>query len=68
MVECAFLRRSRTAELADTEGRWFLSGCYRKAIVDGPDGNESALCHERRAFQIMGSLIDHCWRSAPDCG
>jgi hypothetical protein len=25
------LGRKRTVELADTGGRWFLSGCYRKA-------------------------------------
>jgi hypothetical protein len=53
-TELAFPSRSRTAELADTEGRLFLSGCYRKTIVDDPDGIESALCYERRAFQSMG--------------
>ena len=33
IVGCVFLRRNRTAELAATGGRCFLSRCYRKAIL-----------------------------------
>jgi hypothetical protein len=41
--ECAFLRRSRTAEPTLTAERWFLSVCYRNPnvhdLVDG-DGSD----------------------------
>jgi hypothetical protein len=34
---CVLWGRSRTAELALITERWFLSGCYRKAVeVEGP--------------------------------
>ena len=46
---CAFVRGKRTAEPTLSSERWFLSGCYPKAMVDaklrnplqvslGPDG------------------------------
>jgi hypothetical protein len=34
---CVLLRRTRTAELTVTEGRWFLSGCYRKGSQGSQD-------------------------------
>ena len=39
--DCAFLCRKRTAELADTESRWFLSGCYPKASRGAADRTQA---------------------------
>jgi hypothetical protein len=55
---CAFVRGKRTAEPTLSSERWFLSGCYPKAALDGAWVDGQIVCDVLVVSAALGRTDD----------